>query len=117
MLGLIPYAPCTKTAGESIDDLLVRFDCTRQTAATEGGIGMNVKALSLILLRAVGPNDTQLLQLLQPFDNQYPNDDNELLEMMQAIRRMGHILERHTGDIASLLRGNGRARRARHAGP
>ena len=48
-----------KKPGESIDDLLVRFDVTRQVAASEGGIGMNIKALSWFLLKAVQPSDSQ----------------------------------------------------------
>ena len=54
--------------GESVDDLLTRFDVTRKFATQEGGVGVNVQALNWFLLKAARPSDQRLPQLLQPFD-------------------------------------------------
>ena len=91
--------------GETIDDLLTRFDITRQVAANDGGVGLNTKGLSWFLLKACKVTDQQLLTLLQPFNGQYPNDDNEFSQLCTSIRRMGHVLEGHSGNVASVLRG------------
>ena len=93
-----------RLSGESVDDLLTRFDITRQVAADEGGVGLNVQALSWFLLKACRPSDDQLLRLLSPFQGRYPQNDAEFRQLQDGIRRMGHILEGHTGNIAAALR-------------
>ena len=62
-----------------------------------------IQGLSFVLLRSVGVNDTQLQQLLQPFNGQYPNNDAQFRALQQGLRRMGHILEHHPGNIAQML--------------
>ena len=72
-------------------------------AQEHGQMALSVQGLSFVLLRSVGVNDTQLLQLLQPFQGQYPNNDAQFRALQQGLRRMGHILEHRPGNIAQML--------------
>ena len=45
--------------------------------------------------------------LLQPFGGHYPNTEVQFTQMRDALRRMGHILERSPGNVAGLLRRGG----------
>ena len=40
-----------RRSGESVDDLLTRFDITRTVATNEGGVGLDVRALTWYLLK------------------------------------------------------------------
>ena len=85
---------------ESIDELLSRFDLTRMRAQAHGQMALFLQGLSFVLLRSVGVDDTQLLQLLQPFNGQCPNTDAQFGALQHGLRRMGHSLEHHPGNIA-----------------
>ena len=56
---------------------------------------------SWLLLKACGVSQHQLIILLQPTAGRFPTNDQEFSAMILAIRRMGHILEGSTGNIAS----------------
>ena len=86
---------------ERIDDLITRFDITRQRSQNDGGMGLNVQGCSFLLLKACRVNDQQLLQLLQPFQGVYPANDQEYQRLCTGLRRMGHILERGPGNLAT----------------
>ena len=66
---------------------------------------MSVQGLPFILLRACQVNDQQLMTLLQGTDGLFPADNAQYRQMCLLLRRMGHILERRPGNIASALRG------------
>ena len=68
---------------------------------------MSVQGLTWLLLRACHINDTQFLDLLRPFAGLYPATDQQYHELCTALRRMGHILERNPGNLASSLRTQG----------
>ena len=91
---------------EKIDDMLTRFDIVRHRASIEGNLGMNTQATSWILLRACRCSDEQLMRLLQPTNGLFPANDAEYSQLCIQLRRVGHILENNTGNIASLLRNN-----------
>ena len=88
---------------ERIDDLLTRFDLTRQRANVEGGVAMSTQGITWILLRACHINEQQLMTLLQPFNGLYPATDQQYHHLVTALRRMGHVIERNPGNLASLL--------------
>ena len=91
--------------GESIDGLLSRFMAVRHRAASGGaGMVMNWEGMSFTLLRACGVNNQQFMQLLQPFQHRFPNNEAEFQSLQLTLRRMGHVLENHPGNIASRLR-------------
>ena len=91
---------------ESINEVLTRYEIVRQRARLEGQFVMSTEGCALQLLRACGVNTTQLMQLLQPFGTNLPRNEQELSQMANSMRRMGHILENSPGNIASSLRGN-----------
>ena len=82
-----------RQAGESVDALLVRFDVLRNRAALRGGLGMNAAGLSWLLLRALNLPPDLLDRLLAPLGGQMPQNDAQLAELMQRVRRQGHLYE------------------------
>ena len=94
----------TRRGREGIDALIARFDIVRQRANDEGQITMSVQGLAWILLRACQVNDQQLMTVLQPTTGLFPSNLGEYATMCTHLRRMGHIIERSPGNIASQLR-------------
>ena len=107
-LGAITDLLCfgRRSSHETVDDLLARFDILRQRAYDQGQLTMSITGLVWLLFRAVGVNDTQLIQLLQPFQGRVPQTEAELQALRVQLRRMGHVLEHAPGNIASSLRDN-----------
>ncbi|CAE7212919.1 unnamed protein product [Symbiodinium sp. CCMP2456] len=83
----------SRLPGESIDAFLVRFDVLRNRAAVRGGLGVNHQGLSWLLLKAVGVSVDQLDRLLQPLNGNLPQDEAQLLQLLERIRRQGHLFE------------------------
>ena len=96
----------TRNGQERIDSLITRFDGIRQRAQDQGMLLISVQGLAWLLLRACGVNDNQLLTLLQPFQGLFPATPDQYQQLCTGLRRMGHIIERSPGNIASQLRGN-----------
>ena len=82
-----------RQAGESVDALLVRFDVLRNRAALRGGLGMNPAGLSWLLIRALNLPPELLDRLLAPLGGQLPQNDAQLADLMQHVRRQGHLYE------------------------
>ena len=96
----------TRLPNESTDNLLSRFLTVRQTAHTQGtGMDLSWECLAWLFLRACGCNNHQLFNILQPYQGRFPSTEAEFNALQVTFRRMGHILEGHTGNIASRLRG------------
>ena len=93
---------------EPIDQLIIRFDTVRQRANQEGQLTLSVQGLVWILLKACRINDQQLMTLLQPFGGLFPSTNEQYTTLLTHLRRMGHIIERAPGNLASQLRGHGR---------
>ena len=89
---------------EGINELITRFETSHSRAVSEGGFQMSYEGLSFMLLKIVGPSDAQILQILQPTNNNFPVTQAEFYAMLHSLRRMGHILEHHPGNIASQMR-------------
>ena len=93
-----------RRAGEMADELLTRFDAVRMRAVQMGQLDISPQGLSWMLLKSVGVSDSQLLQLMQPLDNQLPNTPQQYRELLQRIRRMAHVMEQRPNNIAQSLR-------------
>ena len=93
-------------ANESVDDLLIRFDNVRQRAIEYGQLPLaqNVVAITWKLFEALRISDEQLITLLQPFQGRFPQNEQQFEDLRIRLRRMGHILERNPGNIASSFR-------------
>ena len=89
---------------EQINSLITRFETSHARAVSEGGFNMSYEGLSFMLIKIIAPTDQQLLQILQPFNSNFPTTQADFYAMLHAIRRMGHILEHHPGNISSQLR-------------
>ena len=88
---------------ERIDDLITRFEVTRQRAAEGGNLVMSVEGLTYKLLRACQVSDHQFMNLLLPTQGRLPQTDRELMNMFSALRRMGHVVEKSKDNIAQGL--------------
>jgi hypothetical protein len=88
---------------ERIDDLITRFEVTRQRAAEGGNLVMSVEGLTYKLLRACKVSDHQFMNLLLPTQGRLPQTDRELMNMFSALRRMGHVVEKSKDNIAQGL--------------
>lgn len=93
-----------RRGNESVDVLVSRFETIRARARSEGG-GANIstESAALILLRAVGVTSEQFRRLTQPFGLRLPNTEQEFSQLLHGLRRMGHIVEHHPGNIATSL--------------
>ena len=65
---------------------------------------MSWEMYSWLLLRACGVNQNQLLNILQPLQGRFPNNEAEYNSMELTLRRLGHILENAPMNLASQLR-------------
>ena len=106
LAALTAFMTFQRRPNERINELLTRFEAIQHRAESEAGFNMSYEGLSYTLLRIVGVNDTQLLQLLHPFNGNFPNTQQQYLALQGSMRRMGHILENQPGNIAQSLRGN-----------
>ena len=96
----------SRQPNERINELITRFEISHNRAVEEAGFQMSYEGLTLMILKAVGPSDAQLLQILHPLDQQFPTTQAHFFTMLQTIRRMGHILEHSPGNLASALGGS-----------
>ena len=96
-----------RESGETTDSLLARFQTVLSRASTQGGMAMPPQGLAWTLLRAVGVTPAQLIQLLAPMQGIFPSTLPQLEELLHYIRRMGHVLENHPGNIASAFGSRG----------
>ena len=90
-------------ANEGIEELLIRFDDTRQRAMETGQLNMNIQGIVYTLVRALGLSSEQFTNLLQPLQGRLPQTEQEYDEFRLRVRRLGHIVERNPGNIASTL--------------
>ncbi len=91
--------------GESINALLSRYEIVRMRAATEGQFVMSVEGCALQLLRACSIHPQQLFQTLQPFGGMMPATEAQLSQLVQQLRRHGHLTEGVHGNIGTILHG------------
>ena len=96
-----------RNPNETIDAMLTRFATLRFRAAQGGnGVTMSWEGYSWLLLKACRPNQQQLVNILQPFQMNFPNNEQQFNAMSTTLRRLGHILEGSSMNIASQLKGN-----------
>ena len=101
---------------ETINQVLSRYEVVRSRARDEGNFVMSVEGSALQLLRACHVSSSQMVTLLQPFNNQLPNTEAQFRALQEHMRRIGHILEHAPNNVAQSLAGNREANRgAYHA--
>lgn len=82
-----------KLPTETVDGFLVRFDILRNRAANRGGMALNWEGMGWLLLNALGVNPEVWDRLLFANEGRMPNNEIELNQLMERIRRMGHNYE------------------------
>ena len=73
--------------GGTINALLARYETVRQRAAMEGQFVMSTEGCALQLLRACGIGTQHLLTLLQPFQGQMPQTEQQFHQLCTQLRR------------------------------
>ena len=91
--------------GETISALFARYEIVRQRAAIEGQFVVSVEGCALQLLRACNIHPNQLMLLLQPFAGMMPTTEPQFNQLVQQLRRHGHVAEGTHGNIATVLSG------------
>ena len=89
--------------GESIDEMLSRYEITRERATNEGGIQTDPRQCAVQLMRVLHIQPTYLPQLLLFNNGELPNNEGALNQMCQNIRRDYHIFEHVRGNIGSTI--------------
>lgn len=79
--------------GETIDSVLVRFDILRNRAQARAGFAVNWTGLSWLLLQSLGLNAEMWDRLLAPIGGLMPQNEFQLGELMERIRRLFHLRE------------------------
>ena len=79
--------------GEGIDGVLVRFEVLRLRAQNAGGFVMGPQGLAWLLLQAlqIGPEGWD--RLLAPLQGALPQHEADLGQLIERIRRSGHVRE------------------------
>ena len=99
--------------GENVNSLLSRYEIVRQRAALEGRFVMSVEGCVVQILRAGGIGTKHLFTLLQPFQGQLPQIDQQFNQLCTQLRRYGQISENAPCNVASVLHGQPRQARPR----
>eukprot|EP00971_Amphidinium_carterae_P192652 3823214-Amphidinium_carterae.1 len=74
-------------AGESMDNMIIRFEETYRRANREGGMVFNAVALTYILIQVVGVRTNELLVLLNDFNGAVPSNEAEYRRFLELLRR------------------------------
>eukprot|EP00974_Lingulodinium_polyedra_P093416 9049499-Lingulodinium_polyedra.AAC.1 len=61
---------------------------------------MAIPGVFFILLRAVGVTQEQQNQLLAPLEGQFPQDEDQLTQVVGYIRRMAHLVEHNPMSVS-----------------
>ncbi len=85
----------TRRGNERINELLTRFETTRVRAVNEGNFTMSVEGFTMILFRAVGLNEDQVLQVLSPLGGDFPQTDEQFHQIRPSLRMRQAMWRRH----------------------
>ena len=67
----------TRRRGETVNELLTRFELVRDRAATDGNHTITREGFALAVVRAVGIHEDQQMLLLAPIQGRMPNNEQE----------------------------------------
>ena len=73
--------------GETINNLLARFDTIRHVAQIEGNFVMSVEGYAMTLPSVIGIDDKLLLHVTARYQNQLPITEEHLQDMVRFLRR------------------------------
>ena len=83
-----------RRGSESIDEALSRFETCRQQTQTQAvGFDLPIPVVAWLLLEALRVPRASWPLVLAPWNNQLPQDDPGLTQLMVSIRHQGHIAE------------------------
>ncbi len=93
---------CARRPGETTNAFLARCELARQRAAIEGQFVMGAEGCALHLSRACSG---QLMLLIEPFGGMMPTSGAQFHQLVQQLRRQGHVAEGVCGNITTVLQG------------
>ena len=86
LAALTSFMTFSRRGSERINELLTRFETVQHRAESEANFHMSHEGLAYTLLRIVGVNDQQLIQLLQPYDGNFPTTAAQYNSMLGRLR-------------------------------
>ena len=94
---------------ENIDQTLSRFEVVRRRAATLGNFNMGPQGLAWTLLNTLNCSPQEWNELLIHFRGHLPGTEQQFAELVEYIRRYGHVLEKGLMSI-NRSSGNGKGK-------
>ena len=82
-----------KIHSESVDQCLTRFDVLRHRAHQRAGLNMTPQGLSWLLLNGFKLRPDMWDRILAANDGHLPDTEQQFRQMLERMRRLGHLLE------------------------
>ncbi len=92
--------------GETLMDVLTRYDCCLQKVAMEAGYVPDVEDCANQLLSLLQPTREILREILRHTDNKVPKTEADLNQMLVVWRKESRLTEKHPGNWLSAIQGN-----------
>ena len=83
----------SKIHSESVDQCLTRFDVLRHRAQQRAGLNMTPQGLSWLLLNGFKLRPDMWDRILAANDGHLPDTEQQFRQMLERMRRLGHLLE------------------------
>ena len=88
---------------EGIDSMVSRFRELRYRAAREGHYLMSIEGWAYTFIRQVHGLEHHMMHLLEPYEYQMATTEEQLQQLLERIRRIGHQQERRVGSVTQML--------------
>ena len=88
---------------EGIDSMVSRFRELRYRAAREGRYLMSIEGWAYTFIRQVHGLEHHMMLLLEPYEYQMATTEEQLQQLLERIRRIGHQQERRVGSVTQML--------------
>ena len=87
---------------ESTDQVLTRFEISREQARIRGRFTMSAPGMSWLLLKVINVPVSQWTLVLHQFNGNLPSDEDQYRRMLQYLRLNGHLYDRNADNRKSI---------------
>jgi hypothetical protein len=94
-----------KHQGESFEAFMCRYEISRERARRDGELEQTAEQCAQQIVRCLGLDANDIMQLISPYGNRLPKTEAELAEMIGTIRRISHITEVRPNNVVYSIRG------------